>query len=430
MIFNKTYAPLTTVKKLLLAGFLSVSASAHSAVEMLDQVVAVVEDDVIMASELKERLADVTSTLQARGIALPEEDLLVRETLDRLILESIQLQRARRVGLRVPDTQVDSAIARIAAQNRMTPQQFRADIESKGQSWLTLREQIRREVMIQRVQAGSLNQQIQITPQEVNNYLATPEGQLLGQSDYHFVHALLPVAPDATEADAAAAKNAVDKLYQTIINGADFSSTIASAPVKFSGGDLGWRSGADLPSLMADVAPTMKAGDTAKPIQSASGWHLVHLQEKRGGPQMVRQSKVRHILLKPSEIRSSAQSLELAQTLKERIAKGEKFDDLAREYSDDIGSAQEGGDLGWVNPGQMVPAFENAMDSAVVGVITNPVQSQFGWHILEVQKRRDHDMTDEAIRVKAQNVLYQRKYQEELEAWLQRMRDEAFVDIK
>ncbi len=430
MTFNKTTSLLAGVKTLLLAGALALSTSAHSAVEMLDQVVAVVEDDIIMASELKARLANVTTTLRARGIALPEQDVLVKQTLDRLILESIQLQRARRVGLRVSDAQIDNAIARIAAQNRLTPQQFRQQVESEGQSWLSVREQIRKEVMIQRVQAGSLNQQIQITPQEVNNYLATPEGKLLGQSDYRFLHALLPVAPDASEAEAAAAAATVEKLYQKIQNGADFGTTIANSPVKFSGGDLGWRSGADLPSLMADIAPAMNAGDTARPIQSASGWHLVHLRAKRGGPQMVHQSKVRHILLKPSEIRSSAKSRELAKTLQERINKGEYFADLAREYSDDIGSAQEGGALGWVSPGQMVPAFENAMNSAEVGVITDPVQSQFGWHILQVQERRDHDMTDEAIRRKAQNVLYQRKYQEELDAWLQRIRDEAYVDIK
>lgn len=424
--------PFKRIRSTLGASLLLITCHSQAATEMLDQVVAIVESDVIMSSELQDRLASVTATLKARDIELPPEDVLVRETLDRLILENIQLQRGRRAGVRISDAQIDSAVARIAAQNKLTPEQFRQRLESEGQTWDGTRQQIRREIIIQRVQAGSLNQQIQIAPQEVDNYLATEEGKLLTQADFHFVHALLPIAPNAPEKEAKAAKKLVDSLYRKISNGANFGATIANAPsdYRFSGGDLGWRKQDDLPSLMADIADDMQAGETAAPIKSASGWHLVHLAEKRGGKLMVKQSKVRHILLKPSEIRTDAQSKKLAKTLKKRLQNGESFADLAREFSDDIGSAQEGGELGWTNPGQMVPAFENAMNSTAKGQISDPIQSQFGWHILEVQDRREQDMTAEAVRRKAENYLYQRKYQEELDAWLQRIRDEAFVDIK
>ena len=198
----------------------------------------------------------------------------------------------------------------------------------------------------------------------------------------------------------------------------------------FSGGDLGWRKLSDLPSLFGDVAPKLDVGETSGAIRSESGFHLVNLVEKRGGEQIVAQTQVRHILVKPSEILTDDEAFELVKQLKIRVENGEDFAELAKEYSGDIGSAQEGGDLGWASPGQMVPEFETTMASTAVGSLSDPVRSQFGWHLLEVMGRRDQDMTELAVRGKAQDHLHQRKYQEELDAWLRRIRDEAFVDIK
>ena len=424
------------IKNLLLATSISFALfsipATQAATEVIDQVVAIVDDDIIMASELRDRVRGVTENLNARGVQLPPEDTLIRETLDRLILESIQLQKGTRVGVRISDAQLNSAMQRIAAQNRMSLDQFRVALEQQGQSYAEMREQVRREMIIQRVQGGNVNQRIQITDQEVDNFMATEDGQKLTQPEYHIVHALLAVSPDASDAEVAAAEAHVNKLVTQIRAGESFESAISSSTGKytFSGGDLGWRKRGDLPSLFSDIAPGLNVGETADPVRSDSGFHLVYMAEKRGGEQVVAQTEVRHILIKPSEIMTDDQARALVQELRNRALSGEDFAELAKEYSEDIGSAAEGGELGWTNPGQMVPEFEQAMNSTKVGEISEPVRSQFGWHILQVEGRRDQDMSDEASRKKAMEYLHSRKYQEELDAWLRQIRDEAFVDIK
>ena len=424
------------IRTLLLAASLATAVAAapllQAATEIIDQVVAIVDDDVIMASELRERVAAVTENLKSRDVQMPPEDALIRETLDRLILESIQLQKGTRVGVRISDAQLNAAMQRIAAQNRMTLDQFRMALEQQGQSYAAMREQVRREMIIQRVQGGNVNQRIQITDKEVDNFLATEGGQKLTQPEYHIIHALLAVSPGASDAEVAAAQAYVDKLVKRIRAGEPFDQAVSSSTGKytFSGGDLGWRKLGDLPSLFSDVAPGMAVGETADPIRSESGFHLVYMAEKRGGEQMVAQTEVRHILIKPSEIMTDDQARKLVSELRSRAESGEDFGDLAREYSEDIGSAQEGGELGWTSPGQMVPEFEQAMKNTAIDQISEPVRTQFGWHILQVQGRREQDMTDEATRAKAMDYLHNRKYQEELDAWLRQIRDEAFVDIK
>ena len=405
---------------------------AQAATEILDQVVAIVDEDVIMASELRTRIATITESIRSRGMEMPPEDELVREALDRLILENIQLQLAARVGVRFSDAQINAAVNRIAAKNGMSLEQFRTRVEADGQSYIALRENIRREMTLQRVQTGNVNQRIQITEQEIENFLATEEGQKLTQPEYRLVHALLPLAPDASDADVTAASTYVNNMITRMRAGEPFDRVVSSSNGKytFSGGDLGWRKAGDLPSLFSDIAPTLKVGEAADPIRSDSGFHLVYLQDMRGGAQMVAQTEVRHILVKPSEIMTDEQARQLVTDLKVRIEAGEDFAVLAKEFSEDIGSGQEGGDLGWTMKGQMVPEFDAAMATTEIGSISDPVHSQFGWHILEVTGRRDQDMTELAIRGKANEHLHSRKYQEELDAWLRKIRDEAFVDIK
>lgn len=402
------------------------------ATEMLDQVVAIVDDDIIMASELRERVEVIREGFTARGTEPPPDDVLIRETLDRLILESIQVQQGQRVGVRISDAQLNDAVQGIAAQNGMALDQFLAALESQGRSYQELREQVRREMVIQRVQQGNVNQRIEITDQEVDNFLATEEGQKLTQPEYMIFHALLAVSPSATGAEVASAERHVNNVLGEIRAGKAFEEAV-SAPgnYEFSGGNLGWRKLDDLPSLFSDVAPELATGETSDPIRSDSGFHLIYMADRRGADQMmVSQTKVRHILVKPSEIMTDDEARELAASLRARIQGGEDFAELAREYSEDIGSAQEGGDLGWTTPGQMVPEFEQAMRDTAIGEISDPVRSEFGWHILEVEDRRDEDMTDKAVRNRAMGYLHNRKYQEELDAWLRQIRDEAFVDIK
>jgi len=424
------------IKTLLLAASLATALTTAPALqaktEVIDQVVAIVDDDIIMASELRERVTAVTDNLKARDVQMPPEDTLIRETLDRLILESIQLQKGTRVGVRISDAQLNSAMQRIAAQNRMDLDQFRQALEQQGQSYVAMREQVRREMIIQRVQGGNVNQRIQITDKEVDNFLATPEGQKITQPEYHIVHALLAISPQASAAEAAAAQAYVDQMVKRIRAGESFEQVMGSSTGQytFSGGDLGWRKLDDLPTLFSNVAPSLAAGQTADPIRSDSGLHIIYMAEKRGGEQMVAQTEVRHILIKPSEIMTDDQARELVVELKARALAGEDFGDLAREYSEDIGSAQEGGELGWTSPGQMVPEFDAAMQKTAIDEISAPIRTQFGWHILQVEGRRENDMTNEATRAKAMDHLHNRKYQEELDAWLRQIRDEAFVDIK
>ena len=413
-----------------LCGLLVTTQPGQAQTQILDSIVAIVEDDVIMASELRARLAMLQENFQRQGREPPPQEVLVRETLDRLILESIQLQMGNRAGVRISDAQLNSALNRIARQNRMSLDQFRQQLEATGKSYQGVREEVRRELIIQRVQQGNVNQRIQITDQEIDNFLESEEGKQLTAEEYHLVHALLPVSGGAgTDADTSARAH-VDELYARIVAGESFEQVVSGSDREFSGGDLGWRTRDNLPSLFADTAPLLKVGETAAPIRSASGYHLVYLAEKRGGEMMVQQTKVRHILLKPSAIRTSEETLQLAEDLRNDIIDGEDFSALAREYSEDIGSAQEGGDLGWTSPGQMVPEFEKMMDSTAVNSVSPPFESQFGWHILEVLDRRQEDMSDTVVRNRAGEMLHQRKYQEELEAWLRKIRDEAFVDIK
>lgn len=423
------------IKAMLLGTCLTASALAtgfaRAETQMLDQVVAVVEDDIIMASELRERIASITENITARGVEMPPEDVLIRETLDRLILESIQLQKGARVGVRISDAQLNASMQRVASQNGLTLDQFRMALEQQGESYQSMREKIRRELIIQRVQQGNVNQRIEITEQEVDNFLDTEEGQKLTQPEYQIMHALLAVSPGAPAAEVERAESYVNRMLGEIQAGAPFDKVVsAPGPYTFSGGNLGWRKLDDLPSLFSDVAPGLGKGETQL-VQSDSGFHLVYMADRRGGEDMmVSQTKVRHILVKPSEIMSDSQAKELVASLKARAEAGEDFADLAREYSEDIGSAQEGGDLGWTTPGQMVPEFEQTMQITAVGEISDPVKSQFGWHVLEVLDRRDEDMTDTATKNMAMNYLHNRKYQEELDAWLRQIRDEAFVDIK
>jgi len=408
------------------------SGQLLGATQLLDSVVAIVEDDVIMSSELRERLDMLQASMQQQGRELPPQDVLVREVLDRLILESIQLQMGQRAGVRISDAQLNSALNRIAAGTGMSLDQFRIRLESEGKSYQQMREDVRRELIIQRVQGGNVNQRIQISEQEIANFLESDEGQTMMAEEYHLVHALLPISADNTAAEIDALQRYVDGLYARILAGEAYEAVISGSgpPYVFTGGDLGWRKRTDLPSLFADVAPQLEPGQTAEPIRSPSGYHLVYLAEKRGGAMVIQQTRVRHILLKPSAIRSEEETRELGAELRQQVINGADFEELAREYSEDIGSAQEGGDLGWTSPGQMVAEFDNVMDSTAVDAVSPPFQSQFGWHILQVLERRQEDVSNTVVRNRAGEILHQRKYQEELDAWLRKIRDEAFVDIK
>lgn len=430
-VLNSVVPTLKTLTlKALAALMLTPVSLTMSQIEMLDQVVAIVDDDIILASELQERIQGVRSTMESRGVDVPEDDVLVRETLDRLILDSIQLQLADRYGVRIPDQQLDESMTRLAQRNALSLEQFRVALEQSGQSYAVARESLRDDLAIQRVQQGNVMRNINITEQEIDNFLATEEGETLTQPEYRVVQALLSTGRNEDALVVAEKERFVDDVLASIQSGTPFEEAVSiTQPFVFSGGDLGWRKLGDIPSMFADVVPSLSVGEVTK-VRSSSGFHLVYLADAVGGERLIRQTDVRHILIKPTEVLSEEAAEALAVELKTRIGDGESFGDLARQYSDDIGSAAEGGELGWINPGQMVPEFEAAMASASEGEVTAPFRSEFGWHILEVKGRRDKDFSSQVRRNQVAGYIREQKYQEELDAWLRKIREEAFVDIK
>ena len=429
---------LTTPRKRSVLALLSVPLLAlcvlpslgSAQIEVLDQVVAIVDDDIILASELQERVQGVRSTMESRGVEIPSDDVLIRETLDRLILDSIQLQLANRYGVRIPDQQLDEAMTRLARQNGLTLEQFRIALEQSGQSYAAAREGLRDDLAIQRVQQGNVMRNINISEQEIDNFLTTEEGEAMTQPEYQVVQALLSISRGEDAAEIAAKEAYVNEVLSHIQSGQPFEQAVSGTePYAFTGGDLGWRKLGDIPSMFADTVPTLTVGEVAK-VRSSSGFHLVYLADAVGGEQLVRQTDVRHILVKPTEVLNEQAAEDLVVELRAQIEGGEDFGELARQYSDDIGSATEGGNLGWTNPGQMVPEFEATMAGTAEGSISQPFRSEFGWHILEVKARRDKDFSGEVRRNQVAGYIRDQKYQEELDAWLRKIREEAFVDIK
>ena len=419
---------LTTVALSLIAS--AVSGAAAAQVQVLDQVVAIVDDDIILASELQERVEGVRATMESRGVEMPTDDILIRETLDRLILDSIQLQLASLYGVRIPDQQLDESMTRLAQQNGLTLDQFRLALEQSGQSYAAAREGLRDDLAIQRVQQGNVMRNINITEQEIDNFLTTEEGEELTQPEYRVIQALLSSGRNEDAAMVSAKEQFVDSVLETIQAGTPFENAVsAPGPYTFSGGDLGWRKLGDIPSMFAEAVPALSIGDVTK-VRSSSGFHLIYLADSVGGERLIRQTDVRHILIKPTEVLSEDAAERLAGELQSRLLSGENFGDLARQYSDDIGSAAEGGELGWTNPGQMVPEFEATMAATPEGTISDPFRSEFGWHILEVKGTRDKDFSSQVRRNQVAGYIRDQKYQEELDAWLRKIREEAFVDIK
>lgn len=411
---------------------MTVSAVLHAAPQMIDRVVAVVDDDIIMESELEQRIKTVG--VQNNQNELPEAGTLREQVLERMITESVQLQMADRAGIRISESQLDDAMGRIAAQNGMSLTEFQQAMASEGVSFAYAREQIRNEMRISRVQQYQVGERIQITDQDIDYFLASDIGRIASAAEYKLRHILISVRSGAAPQEYKEAEAKADKLVAELRDGADFAKTAmaeSQGRTALNGGDMGWRKDAQLPSIFADIAPKMSVGDVSEPIRTASGFHIIKLEDKRGGnSQLIEQAEVRHILITPNEVRDQDQARELINQIYERLKAGADFAELAREYSDDPGSGASGGDLGWVSPGDMVPEFEQAMDATPAGELSTPVRSQFGWHVLQVTDRREADIGEEVQRNQVRQMLYGRRFEEELPIWLRKIRSEAYVDIK
>jgi len=405
---------------------------AHAQLETLDRISVIVDDDIIMQSELDSRVAVVKN--QSKGMRLPPDEILEQQVQERLIIESIQLQMAERSGIRISDQQLNQIIDTIAKQNGMSIRQFQQALAKDGVDYAEARDQIRRERIISEVQRYRVGSTIQISEQDIDSFLNSARGQTATSEEYRIGHILIQVPSQAKKTVLTKAKKKAEDLVKSLRNGANFEQTaIANSDGRnaLKGGDLGWRKEAELPSLFADIVPNLKKGSVSDPIRSASGYHIIKLSDKRGGnEQLVRQTKARHILIQESTIRSEEQSKQLINELYQRVINGEDFAKLAKEFSDDPGSKVNGGDLNWINDGDMVPAFEKAMKATKKGEVSKPFKSRFGWHILEVTGYRQKDVAEETQRNQARQLLYSRRFEEELPIWLRQIRSEAYVEIK
>ncbi len=403
--------------------------------EVLDRVVAVVNEDIVLESELDQRTEQVRQQVAARNeTRLPPEDVLRDQVLDRLILESIQMQIAERQGIRVSDNQLNQTIERIAEQNGMSLSQFRDALIAEGQDYTVAREQIRREMLLSQVQQSSVNRRINVSEQEVQSFLDSELGQQEIQAEFRLRNILLALPEGATPEMIQQAEARALELRQRLDNGADFAELAiaeSNAPNALQGGELGWRKETELPEALAKAIDKLGPGEISQPIKTPGGYHLLKVEDKRGGKvQLVQQTKVRHILLSPNEIRSDAQTRRLINDLYQRLQEGQPFDELARRHSDDSASGSQGGELGWTQNGQMVPEFEQVMNDTAEGEISRPFESRFGWHILQVEDRRTQDLGEEMLESQARSSIRQRKFSEELTSWLREIHSQAYIERK
>jgi|TARA_R100000306_G_scaffold49955_1_gene47083 peptidyl-prolyl cis-trans isomerase SurA len=423
------------VKALLVVLAVLAPLSAQAERKLLDQVVAIVDESVILQTELEARISTITSRLSAQGTALPPRQVLEERVLDQLITESIQMQMADRAGMRISDNELNETMANIAERNGMSLAQFENQLAAEGVSYYQAREQIRKEMLTSRVQQRQVGNRVRVTDREVENYLESLEARGGNNAQYRLAYIFVSVDDPSDEAEVEAAREKAERLRNEIASGRDFREVAVAesdASNALEGGDMGWRAEGQLPSLVAPVVPELPVGEPSEVLENNSGFHLVMVMDKRGGEQqqVIQQHRVRHILVRPSEATTDSQAETMIRDLYQQLENGASFSDLAREYSDDPVSGSDGGNLGWVSPGQMVPAFEQAMLNADIGEFRGPFRSQFGWHILQVQERRQKDISGDVRDAEARQAIYRRKFETELQNWLQEIRDEAFIEFK
>lgn len=396
-----------------------------------DRIVAVVGDEVVTYYELRTKLEAALKQLQKQGTPLPAQDVLEKQMLERVIMDRVQLQHARETGLRIDDSQLDQAIGRIASNNKMTQEQFRQALEKDGIKYARFREEIRGEMTTVRLREREVDSKLVISDGEIDNYLANQTATGSGE-EYQLLHILLRAPESASPEQLQKLRQRGDQALQRAQAGENFAELTAAfsdAPDALKGGDLGWRPLDRLPTLYADAAARLQLGQVSELLRSSAGFHIVKLLGKRGGsaPASVQQTHARHILVRISEVVSESEARRKLENVRERIVNGVNFAEQARLYSQD-GSAAKGGDLGWLSPGDTVPEFERAMDALKLNEISPVIQSPFGMHLIQVQERRERDVSAERQRNVARQALRERKLDEAYQDWLRQMRDRTYVE--
>ena len=422
------------------AAFAQSAAAASAAalvpprVETLDRIVAIVNDEVITKYEMDDQKRLVMAQLKRQGTELPAPDVLEKQLLERLINERAQLQWAKDSGIRIDDAQVERAVGRIAEDNKMTQTQFMALLKQDNIPFSKFREDLRGEMMLARVREREVENKIVVSEAEIDNYLATQATQSGNQQEYRISHILVLLPEQANAEQISARRSRAEDALKQLKDGKDFAQVAAGysdASDALAGGSLGWRAHGRLPTVFADVVPTLKAGETSGILKSANGFHIVKVLEERatGGKTIVDQTRARHILIKVNEIVSEADAKARIDRIKDRIDRGAKFDDLAKLNSEDL-SASKGGDLGWLSPGATVGEFELAMGKLPLDGVSEPVRTSFGWHLIQVLERRKEDITLEKSREAARSAIRSRKSEESYQDWLRQLRDRAYVEYR
>ncbi|HET6629693.1 MAG TPA: peptidylprolyl isomerase [Woeseiaceae bacterium] len=403
--------------------------------EPLDSIAAVVNEGVVLTSELNRQTALISQRALEQDLQLPPPTILRQQVLERLILEQIQLQLADRIGIQISDQMLNSAIAQIAADNKIAFEQLPEVLAEQGIDYADYRRDMRKQLLLEQLRRIDVAGRISVSQREIQQCIADLEDNAVVNSEYNLSHILISVPQSATSEQLQEAETEAAYVYQQLQNGADFGEMAvrySDSQNSLEGGDLGWISGGQLPTIFTDVVGTMEKGEFSEPIRAISGFHLVKVNDIRGVNQKstVEQMKIRHILITPNEIIDDETAKQRLEEAKARIEAGEPFGEVAKLMSDDPGSANEGGELGWRGPGTFVPEFEQVAQNMEIGEISEPFQTRFGWHILEVEDRRTYDNTEDRKKSNCVERIRNSKLAEETELWVRRLRDEAYVDIR
>jgi len=400
----------------------------------VNRIVAVVNDDIILSSELDNATRAIEKQLQEKGTPLPDQAVLDKEVLDKLIMESLQLQLAATNGITIDDSQLNAEIKELAENNGVSMTEFRNILERDGYSYQDFREDLRKQLTILQVRRMMVASTIKVNDQEIDNLLATLKSSGQGGVEYNLGHILIAIPEAASPGEVQATEARAEDTLRRLRGGADFAEVAlvtSDSQTALEGGDLGWRNLGQLPSMFLDAVKSMQVGDISNLIRSSGSFHIIKLLGKRGDERhFVDQTKARHILIKTDEVNTDEDVQTRIKQLELRLRSGEDFATLALANSQDTLSAAKGGDLGWVNQGDTVPEFEETMNGLAPGEISKPVKSEFGWHLIQVQERRTHDSTEEYERTKVRDLIRSKKYEEELFLWLRRLRDESYVEYR
>ncbi|RUO36187.1 peptidylprolyl isomerase SurA [Aliidiomarina shirensis] len=410
------------------------STMAH-AETLMDRVAIVVNEEVILESELNDLIENVRSEMDTSGANAPSETAIRTQATERLITQKLQMQMADRMGIRIDDAYLDQALASIASENNLSVEGLRLEITATGASWAEYREEIRKQIAMSEVQRSSLQRRIYMSPQEIDMLMKLISEQGADSAEYRVSHILISLQNEEGEPDEPAARARAEQVLELARRGDDFAQlavTASSAQNALEGGDMGWMSINAMPTLFANALENQEKGHVAGLLRSGLGFHILKIQDVRGAQQAVNEEvRSRHILIRPSVILSDNRAQQMLNEFREQIQSGEKtFAELATENSADTASAAQGGDLGWSTADVYVPEFRDRVARMEPNVISEPFKTTHGWHIVEVLERREQDVTEQRMREQAQQILYSRKYQEEMEVWLQELRDNAFVDIR